>query len=194
MQALLCRSVQNGKSEVRRPLVLAEIVRVELVDPWWQQLLPLAALGISLFSVVLTMVFRYGERVRVRVTAHKIVPHQSRRSGDLRVSVRNLSRGISTSATGVTMLVESRIEGRKDVQRIPTGAENQPPRLISPGEQVDVSFGWTGVLHALREHDRVVESIRFEVNTTHGPRTSKHDRQLMRDLYADLDPVLTPGR
>jgi hypothetical protein len=76
-----------------------DALQVQLVNSWWEQLLPVAALLLSLFSVALTLVFRYSERLNL-----KVVTHWSYRMG-----AHGISRG--TARIGVEVTNRSRSTG-----------------------------------------------------------------------------------
>lgn len=122
-----------------------ETVQVELVSSWWSQVLPVAALLISLFSVALTLVFRYFDRLNLRVTAEWVPVRASMAqlqpfTGQdvVLVEVTNRSRTATTEVSRLTLRTNekralgSSIRAHRDDVELPV--------TLGPGQTASLTY------------------------------------------------------
>ncbi|UXM93321.1 hypothetical protein [Paenarthrobacter sp. JL.01a] len=120
-----------------------ETVQVELVNSWWEQILPVAALLISVFSVGLTLAFRYFDRLVLKVQAVWIPVETSSMqmfTGQdvVLVEVTNRSR---TATTEVSFLLLQTNEKRTFGAGIrPNPNDSKLPAIIGPGQTASISY------------------------------------------------------
>lgn len=168
-------------------MVVAEVVRVELVDSWWQQALPVLALLVSLFSVALTLWFRKQEGLRIRTKVSSAVlglPEGAVHC--VVVELANLSRSTITNISGVSLALNKDNALFYVRNSYPTVSANLPAR-IEPGEALSVMFPKKEFLQQLRELDPPADQMRPIVTTTHKTVCGKRNRKLARALNAQAN-------
>lgn len=82
--------------------MLTDVVQVELVGkPWWEDLLPLAALALSIVSIVYTWWSRHTDRAKLEVKATSFVTNRGQREWNIGVRATNTGLTGSAVADGV---------------------------------------------------------------------------------------------
>lgn len=171
-------------------------IRVELLGDMWQTLLPVSALVLSLLSIALTVAFRFGDRVKVRLEAGwpTLVlgkPHDEDAVAfvfsavPVPLTVTNRSRSIGTTVHRVEL--QLRFPPRKRLHR------RWPRRIVSIGQvfrsvhhrlEPGDSFAVPAEIDHLREQLRSMlgpqvgsapsaASVRIVVHHGHGNKASK---------------------
>lgn len=175
---------QDGLNERSPPLILAEVVRVELVDQWWQQVLPVLALAVSLFSVGLTLWFRRqeGPRLKVSLSSSFLVLEDTLDSVSVRM--RNVSRASSSMITSVSLRMP---DGRSFAYVYPPvpGMVGQLPHTLASGEELSVFFITGELIRSLAQHQEQPEQLRWlqaVVSTGHREFKSKRSKALAAEV------------
>lgn len=163
-------------------MVVAEVVRVELVDSWWQQVLPVLALLLSLFSVGLTLWFRKQEGLRIRTQVSPAFLGLPGGTAEcLSVELANISRSTSTNISGVSLALNEKVGIFYAHNAFPMVSANLPAR-IQPGETLTVMFPMDDHLEQLRTMDPPADRMQPVVTTTHKTLHGKPHRKLARSL------------
>lgn len=148
-------------------IMTGETVRVELVESWTQQVLPLAALVLSVFSIGLTLVIRWRDGARVRV---ETVDRSA-------VRVANVGRRDAARILEVYMAV--RLTPRYPWSRTSRGAAQleghgrELPVTLEAGDEVTFRVGlppWERpeLQNGMVEDRDTGEDVRGGVRTVHG--------------------------
>lgn len=132
----------------------ADVIQVQLVTDEWSTSLPIVAIAVSLFSVALTLVFRYRDRLRLSAPANWAFPVG--RGGDavgaalIYVMVTNESR---TATTQVSQLALELPDGRTFARTERWPADDVLPADLGPGANVRISYQARGLgMSLLNEH------------------------------------------
>lgn len=164
--------------------VVLETVQVQLVNAWWEQVIPLAAILISLFSVGLTLYFRFADRLNLALNASPSTLISTERGwleGQDRIYVRvtNKSRTMSTQITSLTLqLPDSGTLIYTDMWP----DDDELPKTIGPGESVSRSYSAKVVGQTLEQHKP--KWIRAHAVSGHKTIKAEKDRPMAKYLRA----------
>jgi hypothetical protein len=156
-------------------------ILVELVgQTWWQSLLPVIAILISLASVVLTLVLRFRDDARIVVTSNIGVfvggtggpPHVS-------VTATNVGR---TGKTVVTSLHLRVLKGVSLHTPQPLVGATALPVTLEPGESAHQFIPVSEIQRAAREGGFDVTRLVVIVSTGHGERVYPLSKQVRQTL------------
>lgn len=173
-----------------------ETVQVQLVNPWWEQVLPAVALLISLFSVALTLLFRYFDRLKLSATADWTTviasPRQPFTGLDrVTIEVTNRSRSATTEVTALTLLTsEKKVLGQLSIQR--WQEDSELPVTLAPGQSASVSYSAERLGESLNTKGTGVEWVRSMAVCGHKTVFGKKRRDIVKRLreYAAKDPAI----
>ncbi|KNH16304.1 hypothetical protein ACU18_14205 [Arthrobacter sp. ZBG10] len=164
--------------------IAAETVQVQLVNSWWEQIIPVAALLISLFAVGLTLFFRYADRLRLKVNTSwsTMIGHDGDiLEGEDRVTVEvtNKSPNITTQITALTLQLAG---GNNFAYMDPGPWDDQLPKTIGPGESMSLSYPARGLGIALQGQANGAGWVRGRAVSGHKTVVAKKRRDLVREL------------
>lgn len=165
-------------------IVVTETVQVELVNAWWEQLLPLVAILISLFSVGLTLYFRYVDRLNLVLdTSQSMFMGEAFDSGggDDRINVRvtNKSPTLTTHITTLTL----ELPGGKTFAYLDVGpVDDKLPKALGPGESASLSYPAAGLGTALQQMRPQPKWVRAMAVSGHKKVRGKKDRRMATNL------------
>lgn len=164
----------------------SEIVQVELVAPWWENLMPVAALAISLVSVALTLWFRYSERLRLSVKLGYAYPVGGGAWGHLQqefvtVTVTNKSRTATTHISNLGLALDSggtfiRMEG------LPTDA--RLPATLEPGQSISGSYEFGSLSQSFQQNRSAAKWVRGFAICGHKVAKGKKSKTMAQSLRA----------
>lgn len=165
-------------------LIPAETVQVQIVNAWWEQLLPLAAILISFFSVGLTVYFRYVDRLNLALdTSQSIFVGESPAAGAgqdrINVRVTNKSPNLTTYITSLTLELPN---GNTVAYLDSWPLDDKLPKALGPGDSASLSWPLTAVgsaLHAMRPKPKWVRALAV---SGHRKVKGKKDRKLAANL------------
>lgn len=163
-----------------------DALQVQLVNSWWEQLIPVAALLLSLFSVGLTLVFRYTERLNLKVATHwsnLMGGNEDSSPGTDRIGVEvtNRSRSTTTEVTHLTL----EFSGKKHfIYTAGFVADSELPMTLGPGQSATHSFSAQGLGFSLNGGARHARWVRAKAVCGHRTFYGKRDYLLARDLRA----------
>jgi hypothetical protein len=166
--------------------IAAETVQVQLVNSWWEQVIPLAALLISLFSVGLTLSFRYVDRLRLRVsTSWSTMLGHDREilegADRVNVEVTNKSPNITTQITALSL----QFAGENNFAYMdPVPWDDELPKTIGPGESVSLSYTAQGLGIALQGKAKGAKWVRGRAVSGHKTVVGRKRREMVRELRA----------
>lgn len=174
-------------------MLLNEVVRVELVDQWWQQALPILALVVSIGSVMLTLWFRWQEGPRLRVTAGAGMVGMSPTRDVLIVELVNVSRQTSLTVSSVSLLPR-RDRSFVYVTNLLPGLSTDLPVVIPPGEGRHVLFPMPDLLRGLAQEERPATQMRPVVKTSHRKFKGRRNRKLGKALQAKAEQMVAKNQ
>lgn len=163
-------------------MIPGEVVQVELIDTWWESLLPISAIVISLISVGLTLWFRFSERLKVSIKFSWITPVSD--SQGLRVDQERLAiEATNRSRDAVTELSSMRLElpNGKALQRLEfSDYDHELPASIGPGQSVMVTFDAYGLGSSLLELGEKGRWVRPVAECGHKTFKGRKDSKLVK--------------
>jgi hypothetical protein len=178
-------------------IIATETVQVELVNAWWEQVIPVAALVISLFSVTLTLVYRYFDRLNLKVSASwtPVVTSSMQPFVGLdriTVEVTNRSRSATTEVTALALRTKDGKSFRQEGRRWPT--DSDLPLSLGPGQTASRSFSAQSVGDTLNTQALGVHWVQGIAISGHKTVLSKRRRDLVQRLreYATEHPPRSP--
>ena len=172
-----------------------EAVQVQLVNSWWEQVLPVAALLISLFSVALTLLFRYFDRLNLAVAVHWAeVPASGLQpfTGQDRVTVEvtNRSRTATTEVSTLTLRSNEKKALGQDGGRRWHG-DSVLPISLGPGQSASISYSAASVGATLLTKGWNVEWVQAMAVSGHKTVLGSKHRALVSKLrdYSEMHPA-----
>lgn len=170
-----------------------EPVQVQLVNAWWEQIIPIAALLLSLFSVALTLVFRYNERLKLAVSVNwmsMVGGNPPAPEGTDRVSIEVTNRSRSTT-TEVTELTLEFLNKKKFAYTDSFPGDSTLPVTLAPGQSAYLSYPAQGLGITLNGPAKDARWVRAMAVSGHKKVRGKKSRALMHDLrtYAVEHPL-----
>ncbi|MET3949708.1 hypothetical protein [Arthrobacter sp. UYEF36] len=173
-----------------------ETVQVQLVNAWWEEIIPVAALVISLFSVALTLVYRYFDRLNLSVTAEWMPVLTSGVQpftglDRITVEVTNRSRSATTEVT--VLALQSSEKKAFGAAGRPWRFDSDLPISLGPGQSASRSYPAQYVGDMLNNDARGVQWVQAMAVSGHKTVRGRRHRALVQKLrdYASEHPVLT---
>lgn len=161
---------------------MSDPVQVQLVGAWWEQIIPAIALLLSLFSVALTLLFRYADRLRLRVAMSTVMIIGSDVTTDrLAVSVTNTSRTATTQVINLTLSLKG---GESFAYVDPWPGDSKLPINLLPGESAQHSYPYAGLAEAIRSRPDQVRWLRPTATSGHKRVHGRKDRKLPSALVS----------
>lgn len=174
-------------------MAIREPIQVELISEWWEQLLPMAALGLSLLSLGLTLWFRFSDRLKLSVSMTwsmylDSMGGFSQGSDRLNIIVTNRSRTAITQVTELTLQLPS---GGNFARVEPGITDDALPITLGPGESASVSYETRGVGITLNGEAKEAAWVRGRAVCGHRTVLGKKDRKTADQLrtYANSNPT-----
>lgn len=166
-------------------IIPVETVQVQLVNDWWEQVLPVAALLISLFSVALTLVYRYFDRLNLNVSADwtpVITSSMQPFTGldRITVEVTNRSRTATTEVTTLVLWTNGKKSFGQDGPR--WAADSDLPVSLGPGQSASKSYSAQSVGDMLHTEAQSVEWVQGMAVSGHKTVMGKRNRDLVQKL------------
>lgn len=160
----------------------AETVQVQLVNAWWEQMIPLAAILISLFAVGLTLCFRFLDRLNLVVdTSRSIFVGGAYDAGEgadrINVRVTNKSPTVSTHITSLTLELPN---GHTFTWADAGPSDDKLPKVLGPGESASVSYPALGLGIVLQQ--RKSKWVRAHAVSGHKTVRGKKSRTMVTNL------------
>ena len=170
--------------------IVVETVQVQLVNPWWQQIIPLGAILISLFAVGLTLYFRYSDRLKLVLdTSYSLFigPAYDTGGGSDRVNVRVTNKS-PTMTTQVTSMALELPNGSTFAYLEAGPGDDKLPKVLGPGQSASWSYPVKGLGIALSQVDPKPKWLR--ANAVSGQKTvkGKKDRSMVTSLSTHALP------
>jgi hypothetical protein len=169
-------------------VVPVEAVQVQLVNSWWEQVLPVAALFFSLFSIALTLLFRYFDRLKLAVSAEWTSVATSGMQpftglDRVTVEVTNRSRSAATEITVLSLKTdEQRTLGQLIHQR--WQADSDLPITLAPGQSASISYSAERLGEMLNNRAARVKWVQGIAVCGHKTVLGKQNRDLVTRLRA----------
>lgn len=166
--------------------IVSDPVQVQLVNAWWVQVVPIAAFLISLFSVALTLAFRFRDRLQLEVTtswSFMLDSDMEFISGEDRVDVRvtNKSPNFTTEISGLTLQLAG---GSNFAYTEPGPGDDALPKTLGPGQSATLSYAARGLGITLNAGAKSANWVRGRAVSGHKTVVGKRRRGLVRDLRA----------
>lgn len=159
----------------------AETLQVHLVNAWWEQLLPLLAILISLLSIALTLCFRYVDRLNLTVDTSQSMFIGDPRGGADRINVRVTNKS-PTMTTHITSLTLELPNGNRFAYLDVGPVDDMLPKTIGPGESASLSYPAEGLGTALEQMRPKPQWIRALAVSGHKDVRGKKDRKMATSL------------
>lgn len=175
-----------------------DVLRVELVHSLWENLLPVAAIVISLVSVCLTLWFRFSDRLKVNSKLSWLMPVAADGSAPIGQD-RLLIRATNRSRTATTEIAQLQLglQGNKTFARLEqTIYDADLPVTLEPGQSIEVTFDAYGLGVTLRELGPKGKWIRPIAQSGHRSFKGRKDAKTVRELikYAQDNPRTEWGK
>lgn len=166
--------------------IIGDPVQVQLVNAWWEQIIPVAAFLISLFSVALTLAFRFRDRLQLEVTtswSYMLDSDMKFVEGEDRVEVRvtNKSPNFTTEISGLTLQLAG---GNNFAYTDPGPGDDALPKTLGPGQSAALSYAARGLGITLNTGAKSANWVRGRAVSGHKTVVGKRRRGLVRDLRA----------
>lgn len=176
----------------QRMNILVETVQVQLVNSWWEQIIPLAAILISLFAVGLTLYFRYADRLKLVLdTSYSLfvgpIYAAGADGGSDRVNVRVTNKS-PTMTTQVTSLTLELPKGRTFAYVEAGPSDDKLPKVLGPGQSASLSYPVKDLGIALSQMDPKPKWLRARAVSGHKTVKGKKDRNMARRLSTYAKP------
>jgi len=162
-----------------------ETVQVELVNSWWSQLIPVAALFISLFAVGLTLSFRYMDRLQLNVgviwmpvLTSKMQPFTGQ--DRITIQVTNKSRTATTEITA--LLLETNEKKSLGANGPSWSLDSELPVSTGPGQKAFISYSAKSLGAVLTNQGQAVEWVQGMAISGHKTVKGKKHRDIVRKL------------
>lgn len=141
-----------------------EAVQVQIVNAWWEQLLPLLAILISVFSIGLTVYFRYVDRLNLVLDiSHSMFVGDSPAAGKgkdrLNIRVTNKSPNLTTHITSLSLELPN---GHRVAYTDLWPYDDKLPKALGPGDSASLSWPITALgksLHGMTPKPRWVRAL-----------------------------------
>lgn len=173
-----------------------DTLQVQLVNAWWEQIIPVAALVISLFSVALTLLYRYFDRLNLSVKVEWLPVLTSGMQpytglDRVTVEVTNKSRSATTEITSLTL--QSSEKRALNSSGRPWKFDSDLPISLGPGQSASRSYAAQIVGDTLNNDARGVQWLQALAVSGHKSVRSKRYRAIVQRLrdYARKHPVST---
>lgn len=163
-----------------------ETVQVQLVNSWWEQVIPLAAILISLFAVGLTLYFRYADRLKLVLdTSYSLfIGPTYDADGDggsdrINVRVTNKSPTMTTEVSSLTL----ELPKRRTFAYLEAGPDDDKlPKVLGPGQSASLSYLVKGLSITLSQMDSKPKWLRAKAVSGHKTVKGKKDRKMAKSL------------
>lgn len=166
--------------------IVLETVQVQLVNAWWEQIIPLAAILISLFAVGLTLYFRYADRLKLVLdTSYSLFigptydADADRGSDRVNVRVTNMSPTMTTQVTSLTLELPN---GSTFAYLEAGPGDDNLPKVLGPGQSASLSYPVRGLGIALSQINPKPKWLRAKAVSGHKTVKGKKDRRMATSL------------
>lgn len=164
--------------------IVAETIQVQIVNAWWEQLLPLVAIVISLFSVGLAVYFRYVDRLNLILDTSQsmfIGEAYDSAGGADRINVRVTNKS-PTMTTHITSLTLELPDGKTFAYLDVGPSDDKLPKALGPGESASLSYPAEGLGTALQRTRPRPKWVRAMAVSGHKKVRGKKDRKMATNL------------
>ena len=176
--------------------IVVETVQVQLVNAWWEQVIPLAAILISLLAVGLTLYFRYADRLKLVLDTSQLIvmdPSYDANGEDDRVNVRVTNKS-PTMTTEVTSLTLELPHGQTLTSFEAWPSDDKLPKVLGPGQSASVSYPMKGVGTSLNQVNPKPKWVRARADSGHKTVKGKKDRKTAANLRTYAVPPRSSNR
>jgi hypothetical protein len=162
-----------------------DTVQVQLVNAWWEQVIPVAALLFSLFSIALTLLYRYFDRLKLTVAADwtpVLTSSMQPFTGldRITVEVTNRSRTATTEVTLLALQSDEKKTFGDDSNR--WALDTDLPISLGPGQTAVRSFSAQAIGDKIGAHAPGMAWVQGVAESGHKTVLGKRRRDLVKRL------------
>lgn len=171
--------------------IFTEIVKVEIIRPWWDDALPLVAIVLSLGTLIWTIWDRSQGTAKLKVKDRGFKWDVDEARTYLRLVVRNKGRSDSTVVTSATLTVPYEVTKDGPTALLePREIEQKMPIRLQPGDPLTLYFDTQmiqEVLHGVdaKSKDAMLGRCRLEVEAGHEDIRYKLSRRARAYLWQE---------
>lgn len=163
-----------------------EVIQVELLNPWWEDLLPFVAIAISVGTLVWTMWDKYRDKARLKVVATPFTLLGPFNIWYLGVDVTNVGHSGSTVVTSVAIELPTKQYLHQPDSPAPTVSL---PKKLEPGDSFTYAFSLEAIARELVERNIDPSKIRPFANSGHGKSRGKVSAAALKMLQREMEKV-----